>query len=143
LSRPEPPLPDAAALEHVVFEAPWQAQIFALTVKLSQAGYFTWSEWVQSFGRRITTSPVQNHESDTEAYYRQWIEALEDLVQGADLLKGADLVQRAAEWRLAYLNTPHGQPIDLHNAYRPPARQVDVGEPGRPLAVSPALCDPV
>jgi len=28
-----------------VFAEPWQAHAFALAVKLSEAGFFTWSEW--------------------------------------------------------------------------------------------------
>jgi hypothetical protein len=28
-----------------VFNEPWKAQAFALAVRLSDAGYFTWSEW--------------------------------------------------------------------------------------------------
>src|SRR6185436_16311734 len=28
-----------------VFAEPWQAQAFALAVKLSEQGYFTWKEW--------------------------------------------------------------------------------------------------
>ena len=28
-----------------VFAEPWQAQAFALTVRLSEAGFFTWREW--------------------------------------------------------------------------------------------------
>ena len=28
-----------------VFAEPWQAQAFAMAVKLSHAGYFTWKEW--------------------------------------------------------------------------------------------------
>ena len=28
-----------------VFAAPWQAQAFALAVKLSEQGHFSWKEW--------------------------------------------------------------------------------------------------
>jgi len=28
-----------------VFAAPWQAQVFALAVKLSEQGHFSWQEW--------------------------------------------------------------------------------------------------
>src|SRR5436190_12475375 len=30
-----------------VFAEPWQAQAFALAVKLSEQGHFTWKEWAQ------------------------------------------------------------------------------------------------
>jgi hypothetical protein len=31
--------------EGPVFAEPWQAQAFAIAVKLSEKGYFTWNEW--------------------------------------------------------------------------------------------------
>ena len=33
-----------------VFAEPWQAQAFALAVKLSDQGYFTWKEWAATLG---------------------------------------------------------------------------------------------
>ena len=38
-----PPLPRDE--EGPVFAEPWQAQAFALAVKLSEQGHFTWKEW--------------------------------------------------------------------------------------------------
>ena len=38
-----PPLPREK--EGPVFAEPWEAQAFALAVKLSEHGYFTWKEW--------------------------------------------------------------------------------------------------
>ena len=38
-----PPLPRDE--EGPVFTEPWQAQAFALAVKLSEQGHFTWKEW--------------------------------------------------------------------------------------------------
>jgi len=35
-----------------VFAEPWQAQAFALAVKLSEEGYFTWKEWAAALGQR-------------------------------------------------------------------------------------------
>jgi len=57
LSQPDPAAPVAsperfAALPRLprdpggpVFAEPWQAQAFALAVKLSEQGHFTWTEW--------------------------------------------------------------------------------------------------
>jgi hypothetical protein len=33
-----------------VFSGPWQAQAFALAVRLSEAGFFTWREWADELG---------------------------------------------------------------------------------------------
>ena len=64
-----------------VFNEPWEAKAFALAVGLSEAGCFTWPEWVRIFSQEIK-----------------------------------------ATWRRAYLNTPHGQPIELAAASKPERR---------------------
>ena len=33
-----------------VFAEPWQANAFALAVKLSEQGHFTWQEWASAHG---------------------------------------------------------------------------------------------
>ena len=42
-----------------VFDQPWQAQAFAMVVKLFEAGHFTWNEWVDYL------SAVREHASKT------------------------------------------------------------------------------
>ena len=36
--------------EGPVFEAPWQAQAFAMAVRLNERGLFSWPEWATRFG---------------------------------------------------------------------------------------------
>ena len=36
-----------------VFNEPWEAEAFALAVHLSEAGHFTWPEWVEVFSQEI------------------------------------------------------------------------------------------
>lgn len=103
-----------------VFDRPWQAQAFALTVELHKSGLFTWPEWVEVFSTEIKASPVLPDESVNDAYYRQWMCALEKMVASHKLVEVTDLHVRTQEWRQAYLNTPHGQPILLINASCPP-----------------------
>lgn len=108
-----------------VFDRPWQAQAFALTVELYKTGRFTWPEWVEVFSEEIKASPVMAGESVNDAYYRQWIAALEKMATSRKLLTADDVPARAEEWRQAYLNTPHGQPILLANALCRPAATHD------------------
>jgi len=35
-----------------VFAEPWHAQAFALAVRLSELGHFTWKEWAEALGAR-------------------------------------------------------------------------------------------
>ena len=104
-----------------VFDRPWQAQAFALTVELYKNGLFTWPEWVEIFSEEIKSSPATAGESVNDAYYRQWIAALEKMATTRKMLRDGDVPARADEWRQAYLNTPHGQPILLANALCRPA----------------------
>lgn len=108
-----------------VFDQPWQAQAFALTVELYKSKLFTWPEWVEVFSAEIKASPVLTGEGVNDAYYRQWMSALEKMVASLKLVEETDLLARTQEWRQAYLNTPHGQPILLVNASCPPRHAHD------------------
>ena len=46
-------------------------------------------------------------------YYRHWLNALERLCAAKGLAPQGDVLQRTEEWRRAYLDTPHGKPVEL------------------------------
>jgi nitrile hydratase accessory protein len=89
-----------------VFAEPWQAQAFALAVKLSELGYFTWSEWAAALAEELRVST--NRE-----YYESWLAALERLATAKGLTDWAALLDRKEAWAEAYRRTPHGKPIEL------------------------------
>ena len=93
-----------------VFTQPWQAQAFALTVRLSEEGYFTWREWANelSIVLRETTTP-----DDGSHYYEHWLLALERLCLAKNLTDLSALNQRKTAWEEAYRRTPHGKPVEL------------------------------
>jgi nitrile hydratase accessory protein len=103
------------------FDAPWQAQAFSIVVELNRSGYFAWNEWVGVFSQEIARSPARVGETKNDAYYRQWLDALEHIVVKRCLLAPGDTNARAADWRAAYINTPHGQAVELAHATCPPA----------------------
>jgi nitrile hydratase accessory protein len=121
------------------FDAPWQAQAFALVVQLNKAGRFSWDEWVRVFSREIARSPFRPGESANDTYYRQWLDALEQIVVERGLLAPGDARERASAWRAAYVNTPHGQPVELAHAICPPAHTHGTNPRGVPITVSAAL----
>jgi nitrile hydratase accessory protein len=92
-----------------VFAEPWQAQAFALAVQLSEAGYFTWSEWAETLGAELLAAG----DDDGSRYYETWLRALERLSLSKGLTDAATLDQRTAAWADAYRRTPHGQPVEL------------------------------
>ena len=97
------------------------AQAFACTVHLSRRGLFSWSEWVDVFSAEIKAHPQEPSEAANAAYYRQWLAALETMVGLKGAASTAEISERQETWRRAYLNTPHGQPVELHHAGAPPA----------------------
>lgn len=103
------------------FAEPWMAQAFACVIQLSRQGLFTWSEWVEVFSTEINTHPEQPSETCDAAYYRQWLAALETIVGLKNAASSAEITERQEAWRQAYLNTRHGQPVELRNAATAPA----------------------
>jgi len=55
-----------------------------------------------------------------DTYYHYWLAALEKLLLEKSVLDSKAVRSRVEQWRRAYLNTPHGQPIEL-SAGREPA----------------------
>lgn len=101
-----------------VFKEPWEAQAFALAVHLSEAGYFTWLEWTEVLSQEIKVAQADGDSDFGDTYYQHWLRALERLCTAKGLVGQTALKQRKALWRRAYLNTPHGQPIELATAWR-------------------------
>ena len=108
---PVPGLPCDA--EGPVFGAPWHAQAFAMTLSLHERGLFTWPEWAQVFGDCIRQSPAEPGEDAGDAYYRQWLAALERMVQRGGAASAGELARCRRAWDRAADRTPHGQPIEL------------------------------
>ncbi len=105
-----------------VFAEPWQAQAFALAVKLSNAGHFTWKEWAATLAGELEAAAKRGEPDDGSHYYDHWLAALEHLVQAKGLLDLTALVERKEAWADAYRHTPHGKPIELRPASVPEAR---------------------
>lgn len=104
-----------------VFAAPWQAQAFALVVKLHEAGSFTWKEWTETLGAELAEAAKGGQPDDGSRYYEYWLAALERLVKAKGLLDSGTLRLRRDEWERAYRATPHGKPVLLGAAGKAPA----------------------
>lgn len=100
--RPEP-----------AFEAPWHAQVFALTVQLNEAGHFEWTDWADRFGATLKRHGVDRELNGGEDYFAAWLETLETLLQDMGLADAERLAALKADWTAAYLSTPHGAPVSL------------------------------
>jgi nitrile hydratase accessory protein len=96
-----------------VFREPWEAHAFALTVRLAEAGCFTWPEWAAVLSAEISAAQERGDSDLGDTYYRHWLNALEKLCAQKGLVSPDVRERRKEAWWRAYRNTPHGQPIEL------------------------------
>jgi len=110
-----------------VFAEPWQAQAFALAVKLSEQGHFTWKEWAATLAEELQAAARRGEPDDGSRYYEHWLTALERLVTAKGLTDQNALVTRREAWAEAYRATPHGTPVELQASGTPDARWLLLG----------------
>jgi nitrile hydratase accessory protein len=114
LSRPEaPPGRQPRDAEGPVFAEPWEAEAFAMAVKLAEAGWFTWAEWTAALAAEIAAAAARGEADDGTRYSHHWLAALERLAAEKRLVDRASLAERKAAWEAAYRATPHGAPVEL------------------------------
>lgn len=99
-----------------VFAEPWQAQAFALAVRLSAQGHFTWKEWAAALADELKAVADRGEPDDGSRYYEHWLAALERLVTSKNLSNPAEMDARKEAWADAYRHTPHGKPVELRNS---------------------------
>jgi len=95
--------------EEPVFQEPWEAQAFALVVRLHENGVFSWNEWADLLGEEIRA------DSGSTPYYQLWFQALEKIAAEKLQITGEETARRKSEWQAALLATPHGEPVELRN----------------------------
>jgi nitrile hydratase accessory protein len=108
--------------EGPVFAEPWQAQAFALAVKLSEQGHFTWKEWAAALANELKAAADRGEPDDGSRYYQHWLATLERLVTTKGLTDPAALLSRKEAWAEAYRRTPHGKPVELADHSAGPER---------------------
>ncbi|KLN55133.1 nitrile hydratase accessory protein [Variovorax paradoxus] len=96
-----------------VFNAPWEAQAFAMTLALHERGLFTWVEWAEVLAAQIAAAQAAGDPDTGNTYYRHWLAALESLVARKGASSEDELVRYRHAWDHAADRTPHGRPIEL------------------------------
>ena len=102
-----------------MFAEPWEAQTFALAVKLSEQGHFTWKEWAGALAGELKAAADRGEPDTGSHYYHHWQAALERLVTEKGLADPESLHARKQEWADAYRHTPHGKPVELRRDQKP------------------------
>jgi nitrile hydratase accessory protein len=100
-----------------VFAEPWQAQAFAMAVRLSAQGYFTWKEWAAALAAELKAAGEHGQPDDGSRYYLHWLAALEKLAVAKGLSDLVTMRLRKEAWADAYRHTPHGKPVELSAAH--------------------------
>ncbi len=98
-----------------VFREPWEAQAFAMTLRLYQQGLFTWPEWAEVLAAEIKRAQEDGDPDIGDTYYHHWLNALENLVNEKGVADTETLDRYQTAWRHAAERTPHGAPIELEN----------------------------
>ena len=65
----------------LVFDAPWQARTFAMTVQLHQSGLFTWQEWSEHLATNIRKRETDTAIESNDDYYTVWQQTLEEMLR--------------------------------------------------------------
>jgi nitrile hydratase accessory protein len=96
-----------------VFNAPWEAAAFAMTLALHRRGVFTWAEWAACLHDAIRDAQAAGDPDRGDTYYQHWLSALERIAAAKGCVTSDSLLERRDAWDRAARRTPHGQPIEL------------------------------
>jgi nitrile hydratase accessory protein len=102
--------------EGPVFNEPWEAQAFAMTLALNKRGLFSWKEWTETLGAEIKRAQAAGDPDRGNTYYRHWLAALERIVAAKGITDAHTLTRTRDAWANACERTPHGKPIELRTS---------------------------
>ncbi len=109
----EPLKPLAGVDGEPVFAEAWQAQALAIADTLVQNGMFSAAAWSDALGEALRQAEADGANDDQETYYRCVLRALEGLVASNSEIDRQSMSGMRADWEQAYIDTPHGQPVNL------------------------------
>ena len=101
-----------------VFNEPWEARVFAMTLQAYEAGVFSWGEWAAARGVELAKDQYGggDESGEAEGYYDRWLAAFETLLAAKGVAGAGQLAGLKAAWDAAAKATPHGQPILLRQS---------------------------
>ena len=95
------------------FDEPWHAELFALTVHLSERNLFSWAEWTDEMVEQIKKVKLIRPIYGSNDYYNIWLQALIELISTKGITDAETISDVQNRWAIAYRNTPHGKPVEL------------------------------
>ena len=95
------------------FDEPWQAQVLGIVDGLVKNDIFSATEWSDTLGSKLVEADKNGEPDTSDTYYRCVIATLESLLESRKIVTAVDVQNMEQGWRQAYLNTPHGKPVNL------------------------------
>ena len=95
-----------------MFAEPWQAQAFALAVKLSEQGHFTWKEWAAALADELKAAASRGEPDDGSHYYDHWL-ALSSTWSRPRAWPIRRPARAQGSLGGSLPSTPHGKPVKL------------------------------
>ena len=95
------------------FDEPWHAELFAVTVHLSERNLFSWAQWTDALGEQINAVKLTRPIDGSNDYYNIWLQALTELISTEGITDAEAISNVQNHWADAYRNTPHGKPVKL------------------------------
>ena len=129
MNQPDTSFANSELPKDGVFDEPWQAQAFALTVALNEAGNVAWDEWATYLSAQLHAADAAPDGSD---YYERWAAALEAVLVSKGITDSNQIADLSAAWQRAAAVTPHGTAIELSS---------DPQAPGQSLGPSASIYD--
>lgn len=96
-----------------LFAEQWHAEVIAVKELLVAEGRIVEEAWSRALGAEIDRRHAEGAPDTDATYYEAFLAVLERSVEGGDLASRAEIERCEADWRAAYLSTPHGQPVVL------------------------------
>ena len=88
----------------LVFAEPWEGRVFGLTMALVHGGTISYETFRTALIERIATWEAAPPPGEPYSYYRCWLGALEQVVDGAGLVTAREVGERSA----AFSDRPAG-----------------------------------
>ena len=95
------------------FDEAWQAQALGIADLLVERGVIDAAEWADALGASLRSKDSTARPDSLDTYYRAVLNALQTLLARSGGAPADEVGRTADTWRRAYLNTPHGQPVEL------------------------------
>ena len=95
------------------FDELWHAELFAVTVHLSERNLFSWAEWTDAIGEQISKVKLIRPIDGSNDYYNIWLQALIELISTKGITDVETISDVQDRWAAAYGNTHHGKPVKL------------------------------